>query len=63
MVAPFGLSVFIPDPRGGFRAPVYAAAVIGVIIASAMVVALRKRVRWLPVVWAAYLLVWRLIWA
>ena len=58
MVAPFGLSVFYPRPEGGnFGAPVYAAAVIGVVIVSAAVVALRKRVRWLPVVWAAYLLV------
>ena len=58
MVAPFGLSVFYPRPEGGdFRAPVYAAAVIGVVVVSAAVVALRKRVRWLPVVWAAYLLV------
>ena len=58
MVAPFGLSVFYPRPEGGdFRAPVYAVAVIGVVIVSAAVVALRKRVRWLPVVWAAYLLV------
>ena len=47
-----------PRPEGGdFRAPVYAAAVIGVVVVSAAVVALRKRVRWLPVVWAAYLLV------
>ena len=30
---------------------------IGVVVVSAAVVALRKRVRWLPVVWAAYLLV------
>jgi protein O-mannosyl-transferase len=58
MVAPFGLSVFYPRPEGGdFRAPVYAAAVIGVVIVSAAIVALRKRVRWLPVVWVSYLLV------
>ena len=58
MVAPFGLSAFYPRPEGGdFRPPVYAAAVIGVVVVSAAVVALRKRVRWLPVVWAAYLLV------
>ena len=58
MFAPFGLSVFYPRPEGGdFRAPVYAVAVIGVVIVSAAVVALRKRVRWLPVVWVAYLLV------
>jgi Flp pilus assembly protein TadD len=58
MVAPFGLSAFYPRPEGGnFRAPVYAAAVIGVVAVSAAVVALRQRVRWLPLVWAAYLLV------
>jgi protein O-mannosyl-transferase len=58
MVAPFGLSVFYPRPEGGdFRAPVYAVAVIGVVIVSVAVVALRNRVRWLPVVWVAYLLV------
>ena len=58
MVAPFGLSAFYPRPEGGdFRSPVYAAAVIGLVVVSAAVVALRKRVRWLPAVWAAYLLV------
>ena len=58
MVAPFGLSAFYPRPEGGdFRSPVYGAAVIGLVVVSAAVVALRKRVRWLPAVWAAYLLV------
>jgi hypothetical protein len=58
MVAPFGLSAFYPRPEGGdFRPPVYAVAVIGVVGLSAAVVALRKRVRWLPAVWAAYLLI------
>ncbi len=58
MVAPFGLSAFYPRPEGGnFGSLVYAAAVIGVVAVSAAVVALRKRVRWLPVVWGTYLLV------
>ena len=58
MVAPFGLSACYPRPEGGhFRAPIYGAAVIGVVVVSAAAVTLRKRVRWLPAVWAAYLLV------
>jgi tetratricopeptide (TPR) repeat protein len=58
MVAPFGLSAFYPRPEGGdFRAPIFGVAVIGLVVFSVGVVALRKRVPWLAAVWAAYLLV------
>ena len=58
MIAPFGLSAFYPRPEGGhFRSPIYGAAVLGVVVVSVAAVALRKRVRWFPAVWAAYLLV------
>ena len=47
-----------PRPEGGqFRAPIYGAAVVGLVVVGTAAVALRKRVRWLPALWAAYLLV------
>ena len=57
-IAPIGVSAFYPRPEGGdFRSPVFAAAVLGVVLATVAVVALRRRVRWLPAAWAAYLLI------
>ncbi len=57
-VAPIGLSPFYPRPeRGDFRAPVFLGAVVGLIAASLLVMVARRKVRWLPWVWGAYLLI------
>jgi protein O-mannosyl-transferase len=57
-VFPFGIGNMHPRPEGGdFEAPIFVFATIGLVVALAVVVALRRRVRWLPAASAAYLLI------
>ncbi len=57
-VFPFGIGSFHPRPeQGDFSSPIFVAAVVGLAIGFAAVVALRRRVRWLPAASAAYLLI------
>ncbi len=57
-VWPFGITAFYPRPEGeDFRTPLFAACVVGVVLAAAAAFRLRRRWPWLAAALAAYLVI------
>jgi tetratricopeptide (TPR) repeat protein len=57
-VGPFGITAFYPRPeRGEFQTPLFAACIVGVVLAVTAAIRLRRRWPWLAAAVAAYLVI------